>query len=322
MRFFLLFFAFSAQADSIGKADLGIFPPAPSASAANDVEREFECIRLRTDNNHEMIKQPAALSMIKVLSQAMEDGFKEFNFSLFERAMFYSQAIEESGGFTQMTEAKQFVKAGADPIAHFIMADTNDKHFKAQKGAKVSSKFGSFRGRGIIQISRCDNYFSTIHYLNQMYSGQTPTWKAYWEYGPKGKRQQIEEVCNKADIKAMKDEYLVTQGMSANLYGILDDPSRLAVVKWEIQDPTTKRKIASEKLMVDATMAYWRGRCGQHVDASSDMALLAKFKPCEAYRSKKYLEWAVKCVTRCIKGTTDGWQKRLAWMEKALMCAR
>lgn len=302
-----------------------------TAPAATVVERELECVRLHTDDGREMIKSRAASEMIHRLAPYMEDGFKAFKFSLFEKAAFYAQSIEESGGFTQLAEAgkrKSYAREGADPIGHMISIEDNNGLFEQKKGAVKSRQFGVFRGRGLVMISRCDNYLSTAHYLNDLYSGKPPAWKTYWEIktgkDPKTKKdimEQIGTVCSEKELKAYKDQYLMTYKRNANIYGVLEDPMRFAMIGWELTDPVTKKKMASEKFMVDASIAFWRGKCADHVDHAMDQKKLATFDKCAEFKGP-YMDWAAKCLTKCIKGSTEGWERRAMWMKRALLCGR
>lgn len=298
-----------------------------SRHAGNDVEQELLCIRDKTEGKLEFIKQKQALEMIKRLAKPLQAGFKKFGFSSLARAQYYAQAIEESGGFTQLSEAKKFAKAGDDPVGHLIVNHYNDEDFKVNKASAAATAFashsyGEFRGRGLIQITGCDNYLSIIHYLNQMYAGQTPHWKAYWDY-PAGenKRKQIGAVCTKEQQRRIQAEYWNTQNMNPNLYGAFMEPMNFAAIGMKLKDPVSKKTIDSEEFMVDASLAYWEGRCGERARNATSQEKLAAFAPCDGFKGE-YLDQVSKCLTECIKGNTKGWEKRRAWLKKALVCMR
>ncbi|NJL25651.1 MAG: hypothetical protein HC902_11080 [Calothrix sp. SM1_5_4] len=296
--------------------------PRPASDAVNDVQKELECIRDLTANKGELIKSPQSAEMIKHLAPVIQDAFQRFNVKGIERALFYSQALEESGALTVLSESTKYGIAGRDAIGNVIVSAINDPLYRARPGAKASREFGIYRGRGLIQISRCDNYLSIIHYLNLLYAGRKPEWKAYWEVkGTKGKRE-IKEVCSKEDVADASAHYRTQYGMNPNLYGAFEDPMRFAMIDGELTDPMSKKTIASEKFMLDATLAYWRGRCGETVDRSADRAALKTYAACSQFQSEDYLTHASKCLTRCIKGSISGWERRMAWLKLALRCSR
>lgn len=343
-RFFLLFIllnfgAASQAANDIAAPSSGapnldeFFSLPPSAGAQNDVEKELQCIQFQTKDKKEHIAQAKATKMIHLLAGPLDESFKRFKVGTFERAMFYAQTIEESGGFTMLSESAQIASNGPDPLAHVIHATANDAYF--QPGAKVksekfkanaSSQYGEFRGRGLLQISRCDNFLSVIHYLNQLYAGKIPEWKSDWKLTDSaGNTQPLSVKCSKEQLKEFASEYRRTYGMNANLYGALDDPMHFAMIGSELKDPVTLKKISSERFMVDSSLAYWRGRCGKSVRDASDVKRITEDGPCAKFASTKNeepLAIAVKCITQCVHGTTDGWERRLAFMNSALRCAR
>lgn len=294
----------------------------PKTSGNTDVEREVDCIRLQTDGK-EPIKTQAAKNMINVLGRPLEDGFERFKLNTFERALFYSQAIEETGGFTQLTESKTFENAGASPLGQLAAKAINDEKFKEKKGARASKNFGQFRGHGLFQISRCDNFVSIAHYLNKLYNGdKAPTWKANWEYETsKGEDEQLGSVCTPKQLSEFRAAYAKKYGRDPNIYGVLEQPVRFAMIGSEFVDPVTKRTIDSERFMVDASLAFWRGKCGAVVKAIKSQSSLSAFERCADFKGA-FIDRAVQCLTQCVKGSTEGWERRSAWMKTALLCAR
>lgn len=324
----LLLFWSSLQADETAPTGESASPfdeffYKPSADDRTKVQKELKCIQAKTDGGQELIKTPQATQMIKRLSPYLQDGFDRFNMGGFERAFFYSQALEESGAFTMLSERKNMEVVGGDAIGNMIVNDSNDKFFKEKKGAKASREFGVYRGRGLVQISGCDNYISTINYLNQVYNQKEPRWNAYWYITENGNRKVITTTCTEAEKDKLINQYAAThQNMNANLYGAFKDPSRLSMIGGEFTDPLSRKKIDSEKLMVDSSLAFWRGKCGETARYAATKASLDTYAPCAPYANADYLSHAVRCLTKCIRGTDSGWERRLKWMKVALLCAQ
>lgn len=299
---------------------------------ANTVETELLCIRNKTENKLEMIKMPAAEEMIKHMAPYLQKGFDHYNETALGRALFYSQAIEESGGFTQVAEAVTLNRQGADPIAHEITDAENDitlTKFTGTKPPPASMKLAGHRGRGLLQLTGCANYLSVTHYLNQQYSGESePVWRQHWPdwKDSAGQTVQLEPAarCSSKQLHSFEKMYnnkYSDRGWHANLYGALHEPQNFSRLGFEFTDPVSKKKISSEKLMVDGSLAYWRGQCGETVRAASDPAKLKVYRGCENHRDSDYVSWAARCVTACIKGSSNGWQKRAQWLRKALACS-
>lgn len=318
-----------ALADRTATADdsLDSFFPVPSAQATNNVHRELECIQFRTQDSKELFKSKQASEMIRKLSPEMVEAFKRFNMSGMERAFFYSQMLEESAGMTILAETKNMKAIGYDPMDALIADVANEPAFKERKGATTSNEFGKFRGRGLIQISRCDNYLSIIHYLNQKYSkdkalSTQPEWKGAWEITAKDKTKTLGAVCSPEDIRDFSDWYRTKTKMNPNLYGALEDPRHFSMLDSEFLDPGGKKKISSERFMLDANMAFWRGHCGKLVDNVMSFERIKDFEPCKKFADADYLVHATKCLTKCVKGKTDGWERRLRWLKEAMLCSR
>ena len=310
-----------SRADEVVRPNFDEFFHTPTVAATEPVLREFECIRSKVDSAHSLIRQPRAWSMIKKFSGRLEKSFQKLGFTDFERALFYSQILAETGGFTHFSETKDF-KAGQSPMEQLVADVLDDARFEAKKDAKKSAEFGQCRGRGLVQVSRCDNLISAIHYMNLEERGREPKWLSDWTYKVAGQERRITTTATPEDIKAFESEYRMRFGMDADAYGVLREPRRASMTDVVWQDKTTQKSISSEQLMVNISMAYWRGRCGPVLRNVVTPNRLAEYELCQKFAGGSYLEHAIKCLTYCVRGTTDGWQERLKWMGFAMACVQ
>jgi hypothetical protein len=326
------------------------WPHGPSYRPPVDVVRgELNCIRSKASPKDD-IATPDAAKMIEILAQPLENAFRKFKVSRLERALFYSQALEESGGFTTLNERPVYKnKANADdPIGHLALAALDDVHKVKDKNedraarAKRALQYKEFRGKGLMQLSRCDNYLSVIHYLNQMNAGKTPVWKPYWEYPVSDKilvfkkvvdgktiterkrdLKQISQVCTPEQRKLVAAEYERETGMNANLYGAWDEPQKFAMLGADFTDPLSKKTISSEKFMVESSLAIWRGSCGKAVNVAANSARLKQDPLCADFKDEDYAVHATRCVTNCIRGNikdAKDLEKRQRWLGIAMSC--
>jgi hypothetical protein len=287
--------------------------PAPKPMAP--VRKQLHCIRNKGEKKLDLITHDAAAAIIDKISPHLAKAFEKYKFSPMERALFYSQVIEESGGFTSLTESNNYGNPAGDGIGNVINATLSDPHFKAKKGATRSKQFGDFRGRGLIQVSRCDNYFSVLHYMRQMREGKTAVWKADWKY-PSGKSSKtVGTVCTPADIAGMK-----AANPGIDPYGVLDNPVKMAMLDGEFRDNNGANPIPSEQFLAEASVAFWRGNCGDTSANASDRTKLEALARCKEYAGGEYSAHASKCMTKCVKGVTEGWEKRERWLKVAMSC--
>ena len=293
----------------------------PSSRATNPVLAELECIRQFAGPEQAMIRSNKAWRLAEKIAPELESAFNDFKFTGKERALFYSQVLAETGGLTQLSETKNFDDASSGMNQMFSNI-VNEPQFGGASGAKASANLGEFRGRGLVQITRCDNIVSTLHFINLRERHRPPVWKSDWKYKVGAEEFQIGSFCTPEQKKAFGADYRQRFGMDANLYNALHEPGRLAMTDAVWQDPISLRKISSERLLVHASMAYWRGRCGRWVDNSLSPEMLNGFDLCKKFAGGSYMDHVSKCLTYCVRGTVDGWQERRRWMDLAQMCAR
>lgn len=289
-----------------------------SASKTTNVEKELSCIQYQTKNKAELIKTPQATQMIKRLSPYLQDGFDRFKLNSWERAFFYSQSLEESGAFTMLSERKKMQVVGENPMANLIVNTTEDQAYIEKKGTKVSRELSSSRGRGLIQITGCDSFLATNNYLNGFYKGKDPEWSLSWKINDNGKDIPIEKTCD-----GLKDKIINRfPDRNLNLFGSFKDPSRFAMIGGELEDPLSRKKIDSEKFMVDSSLAFFRGKCGKTAKIVQNKQALDAYPYCNRFANPDHFIHAVRCLTYCIRGTDEGWERRVEWMKKAFICAQ
>jgi hypothetical protein len=306
---------------------------------SNDVEKELRCLRqrliIRNEKNN-LLKSDQAGNMIGLLAEPMARSFKKFNMTdPRERAFFYAQIIVESGGFTKLSETtnhtpeKSLSNAtpGGAAITQIIEEDRQDPKFHGKSG---SAGYGEFRGRGLLQITRCDNYLSVIHYLNLMYRGLPPAWQSGWSYERGGKEVAIAQTCSATDMREMQKEYADEKHMNPNLFGAFEDPLKFGLVGVTLTDDSLPQpKISSAEFMVDTSLAYWKSRCAGIIH-NLDPVSLNRYLPCfgNYYQEGDTAEaLANKCVTQCVKGsgkqeTLRASQERLRYLKDAMACMR
>lgn len=335
---------------------------------SSEAFKELNCLRSKAPKGH-TFAHCSVEGRIKALAPFLQTGFERNKMGPKERALFYSQILVESSFLTKFTETHDHSldpcankKNGADTdgslkanldteaipgksmdasemaLRDLIDSTADDSKFKQIKGAKHSSNFGEFRGRGLIQLTRCDNYLSVLHYINLQYRGQNPYWQPSWHIGKKHKRNnQIGAVCEKDELNAMIDYYSKEhQGkMSLNVFNAIENPMFFGAPGMDLTDkatpssPSTEDKlnlaISGEKFMVDVAMAYWKGRCGTDIKKFLVNPRAAKSMWCPADRSELTDNQVItQCMTGCIKGkgSLESWQKRNEWFEKAQECVK
>ncbi len=345
---------------------------------AGVVQRELECLQGLTRNGiyggrYGVLTSKKASEMIKLLAPILEERFKKFGITQKERPFFYAQMIAESGAMTMLSETKKPTALGNDSINQLLTAVEGDSDFRPRLGAKTSANWGEHRGKGLMQISRCDNLISVVHYLDQLYSGLDPKWRSYWlidlckeekrrglpqssecrkAMGDKAKngKYQIAEVCKDIHISTFQREYdgrdlgrvsgrknsgdgEIGPGYNTHLYDILKKPYRLGMVGGHFKDPKSKQEISSEQLMVDASLAYWRGKCGK-VAADLGVEKIGNSRWCKEFAeqadgeikndprlsSRRDLLHATLCISKCVHGSLSDWQRRFELTSRATVC--
>lgn len=303
----------------------------------NTVEKELLCIRARMNQKGgiHLLRSEASKNMIELLSTGMEASMKKFKMmSANERAFFYAQIIVETGGFTKLSETTNHsiegslsnASAGSAFITQFIEAHEQNDDFSNSNNSG-SAGYGVYRGRGLIQLTGCDNYLSTIHYLNQFYAGrEQPYWRGYWTFeNSEGATEQVTATCSRNDLPRIQESYRQlnsTSNYNANLYGAFEDPMRFAQVGATLTNPNNATQtISSVEFMTDAAIAYWRGRCGEYA-SSLNAREIGLNMSCRQMRQDgdTWQENANRCLTKCVRGTTNGSEQRLEYLNEALEC--
>lgn len=324
----------------------------------NQAFRELTCIRSKAEKGS-LFASCVAGENIKLLAPFLQDAFDRVKMGPRERSLFYSQILVESSYLTKFAETQDHTpracQEGADskPVApkdcfkveetgdaairDIIAISEDDTKFGQRKGARHSRNFGEFRGRGLIQLTRCDNYLSVIDYLNKQYRGQSnPDWQPAWHTGAEQKKSnQLGAVCEKDELDAMMKRYSdVHQGkMSLNLYDAIENPNNFGMPRTDLKDAPSEaypssgdklmRSITGEKFMVDSAMAYWRGRCGDAIKSFITNPKNGRSVYCPPGREAMTENEALtKCMTGCIKGigSMESWEKRKHWYERAQEC--
>lgn len=318
--------------------------------------KELNCLRAKAPKGH-TFAHCSVEARIKMLAPFMQTAFDREKMGPKERALFYSQILVESSYLTKFAETKDHTldkcddklnkpksaaTSGVDSdemaLRDIISMSEDDTKFKEVKGATHSSNFGQFRGRGLIQLTRCDNYLSVLHYLNLQYRGQNPYWQPSWHTGKEQKKSnQLGAVCSQNELEDMMEYYSdkYQKKMSLNLYNAIENPMYFGAPGMDLTDKATKESpaksdklnmsITGEKFMVDVAMAYWKGRCGEDVRKFIVNPQKSKSEWCP--KNRKGLsdnEIITQCMTGCIKGkgSLESWEKRNEWFEKAQECTK
>lgn len=329
-----------------------------SACQTTKAFRELDCMQKKAEKGS-LFSSCVARENIKMLAPFLQDAFDRANMGPRERSLFYSQILVESSYLTKFAETMDhapracqqgpgnqydkpedcfgYKKQDDSAIRDIIAIAEDDTKFVQKKGAKHSKNFGEFRGRGLIQLTRCDNYLSVIDYLNKQYRGQrNPDWQPAWHTEREQRRDnQLGATCEKDELDAMMKRYSeVHQGkMSLNLYNAMENPMNFGLPRTDLKDVPSDnypsrddklmRSITGEKFMVDAAMAYWRGRCGDAIKNFITNPKQGRSVYCPPGReSMTENEALTKCMTGCIKGigSMESWEKRKHWYERAQEC--
>lgn len=334
--------------------------PEPTQEPANSLAlSQLQCIQRQVTNRAAFIKNGTASANMKQIAPALERAFRKNKFSPAERRHFFAQMLVETAGLTSLSETanlrtdKNMENASTGSLAMVNLIRTTSMSApptdKKLKHNSRSVHFGDFRGRGLIQITGCDNFLSVLHYLNLQYSGSQPQWQTSWYASEEKatrekpiKHLQIGKSCSGENQKKLEEVLRIYQknyNMDLDLYGAVSEPMRFAMVGSEFpQSPNHHRRdrsghacknrpsercIDSEDFMVDATMAYWRGRCGKYITRSLNgtSSSIPECKKIELASDSPALT-QVKCITRCIKGDAASSDKRLEWLRLAEQCVK
>jgi hypothetical protein len=306
----LVFTILLSQAETVssgsasGKGDrLGYVPP-------TQVLDELTCMQEKDKHTPSMFKSANAKCMIKILAPYMERSLKKIDMGPKQRALFYSQVIVESGAFTHLSESSSFDTSG-NPSCDGRRAAGSMGISQLIKNAEGDATQAKFRGRGLIQLTRCDNYISALHYVNLQAKGQSPYWQPYWNATSEPNSlfdQQIGAHCTPTQMIAMKTSYRAKFHMPLDPYGLISNPENLVMVGGTLTNRETKSTMEAETLMVDMALAYWRGRCGTLVD-----------KAVRTYKTNAEISQA---VTKCVRGSTESWEERNEWFEIGRQCVK
>lgn len=307
-----------------------------------DVSQELRCMQSQAESGS-LFSQNAAKRQIEIFAPHLQQAFRKLKMGPKEKALFYSQILVESSFFTQFSETKNHdsTRTNEDTpdknLAMNALVKTlvQDDNFSQRKGATHSSEFGQFRGRGLIQLTGCDNYLSTLDYLNKQYRDKEPSWQPYW-YASKEKnpdeKDQIGSVCSEKQLEKMKSIYeQKNPGQSLDLFGALSNLSLMGIPGTRFKDNRLNRTIASEQFMVDMALAYWRGRCGELANKTirAPKSWGSQYCPSIPDRSKMTDDEVIsRCTTKCVRGVEGsaklpgGWGERNKWFLRAQKCVK
>lgn len=306
-------------------------------------EKIIACIRAKATPKIDLITHAASIKNVERIAPYLDRAFDQYKFSPLERALFISQVIEETGGFSTLNESKKnYGRPGLDSIGQMVNSRDDDDRFKCNPKKGNSANFGPFRGRGLIQVSRCDNYFSVLHSVNQMHDGKEPLrgsenpveWRADWKYQigtkkekreKKGKTvyvdvpvyQEMGSCCPREHWQRMMAKYQQDFGRPVDPYGVFDDPLKIGMTGAEF-DNGRGGKIASEQLMVESSIAFWRGGCAATTHHVVDRERLESFERCKDLKDPDYTKFATRCILRCVNPGSGDWEKRQRWLKIAM----
>lgn len=300
-----------------------------SARGMNSVDRELMCLQDKA--KQALHSSDAAIQMYKLLSPDLMKMFRQNKMGKQERALFYAQMMEETGGLTNMTETddhRAIVPDTVDPNNNTALVQYNQEN----KDTVCPAKFGIFCGRGILQVTRCDNYISVLHYLNleekrtdDVYQQvvkhkpvmpANPYWKPYWYYS--NGKTQVTENCSQSQIADLKIAYKKETGMELDPYNLL---TKEGIKNFSVPGKAIKgsngKTLFTNKLQIIAAMAIWKGNCGAHVEAMlSDRR--RSFEKCQKLINPSETNGnghKSRCITQCIRGSSGGWEQRHKWFE-------
>ncbi|MBY0315261.1 MAG: hypothetical protein K2Q26_07065 [Bdellovibrionales bacterium] len=317
-------------------------PPHSGPPLANPNSRalnEIRCIQQRDSRPMRADRRNLATLHAQALSPSIQRAFNSYGFSVEERRHFYAQMMKETGALTSLSETQRFQeRSTATDTSQLgmetLLKTTADDHRDFRGGAsnaRHSSQFGDFRGRGLIQITGCDNFLSILHYLNLKYSGAETEWQNAWyaSHRQEDRSKQIGRVCNgdnQHNLREVMRRYQERYNMDLDLYGAISDPRRFAMLGGEFQQSPRhhrndrsghpcvnqrgSRCISSEDFLVDASMAFWRGRFPGGI-----------YRRCRGERNS---EQTLRCITKIVTGAENPTEitERLKWYRIAEACVR
>jgi len=317
MRLFLMIIFFSPWGftETVQETKQDRYYPREPAVPMNQVARELVCLQgaaREKYGNDSLMKRDFTTVMVQIYSESLQKGFDGLEMGPLERAAFYSHMIVETGGFTHMSEAGVMSDPGV-PSGH----NSREKRCALMglvhglRNIEATRDKALFpQGRGLLQTTHCDGMIASLHYL------RTKEWRLNWN-----SVYPIGQTCTRDDLKTFAVAYKNSFREDLDPLHVLDNMNKIGAPCGQyISD--TGREVSSEQMTVDLALAFWRGQCGQ----KARTVLRGSDAYCSAYRPKNDTEkfnndeTASRCLTKCVRGSTSGWEQRNEWYLMAKEC--
>mgnify|MGYP003683627695 CR=1 FL=1 len=311
-----------------------------SVAAVQDglnVTDQLHCIADLSEKNSPF-RRPLALQNFLLLAPHLKKKFETHQVGPLQRALFYSQIIHESQQFSRLSEvsgsgmnhcwnklSQQPGNACSNSVTCEIL---DDLAFREQK-----PYLEKFRGRGLIHLTGCDTYISALHFHN------TGKWRAYWPVDSKPPSNcpsnrcpqgQIGMDCSPENIAEIKTWYRSKYNKELDSVGVLANPSLLSKT-CDTVDPRMENK--ANDFIVDSTFAFWKGKCQNHTPKIQEaLKILTRLGPIQGMnkanattrtnqlKGNEQLKSALRIVSVCVNGGTNGLADREKWFLRALQC--
>ena len=243
----------------------------------------------------------ARMKMLDFIVDRLAKQFQQYGIaSIVEKSHFLSQVIHESDTLLSTVERRGgndiWYQLFVDPspqwnCPRYLNAMESDQFFFNHQYTHSKNTYrAAFRGRGLIQLTRCDNYLGFLYHKaaqqinDPVLAAKMKTYFTYFDNN--GRRKQIKYFCDEDVLEQVSEQYpslktlLDSREFSSNFENIANQLS--------LPCPDAHQgSLSGREFIVDSALWYWK-RCQQNYPLSLS----------------QYSGRAVANISKCIHGTS------------------